>query len=104
MNDQRDSDVIRKALQAKLPLLVNSLGMGKYKIRRKELRFGRKGSFVVSTNPGSIGLWYNFEDGTGGDIFDLIMLQNEMDFLLAKNWAVQWLGSHGTRLEGFSND
>lgn len=60
----------------------------------RELRWGRKGSLLVSLR-GRQPSFYSFEAGTGGSLLDAIQFANNCSFADAVQWARQWLGNDG---------
>jgi putative DNA primase/helicase len=74
-------------------LAVALLGAPNRKLSSKrDLRFGRKGSLAVATNGTKAGQWYDFENGTGGDIIALIARVRGVDFRDALAYAKQFNG------------
>jgi putative DNA primase/helicase len=63
---------------------------------KRELRFGRKGSLAVVTDGTKAGWWYDHENGTGGDLFDLIRRQHGGGFLAAVEYAHRFIGDART--------
>ena len=47
---------------------------------KRELRFGRKGSLAVVVAGQKSGVWYDYEVGEGGDLFDLIRRERKVGF------------------------
>jgi hypothetical protein len=62
----------------------------------QQLRFGRKGSLAVVTGGAKAGCWFNYENGLGGDIIDLIERVRGVDFRDAVAYAEQFIGSIST--------
>ena len=63
---------------------------------RRELRFHRKGSLAVVIDGAKSGRWYDFEDGLGGDLIDLIKRVHGVTFREAVAYAEQFVGSVAT--------
>jgi putative DNA primase/helicase len=60
---------------------------------KKEMRWGSKGSFVLTVSGRKSGLWYDHELGVGGDL--LALIQHRVcggTFPRAVDWARTWLG------------
>lgn len=62
----------------------------------RQLRFGHKGSLAVVTDGTKAGCWYDYENGNGGDIIDLIEHVRGVDFRDAVAYAEQFGGSTST--------
>jgi putative DNA primase/helicase len=60
---------------------------------KRELRFGRKGSLAVLTVGTKAGCWYDHENGTGGDIIDLIKRVHGVNFRETVAYAAKFNGS-----------
>ena len=63
---------------------------------KRELRFGHKGSLAVVTAGTKAGCWFDYENGTGGDIIDLIERVRGVDFRGAAAYAEQFDGPIST--------
>ena len=50
------------------------------------LRFGSGGSFIVKITGEKRGTWYDFKEGKGGDLFDLVQEKQNCDFKEAANY------------------
>ena len=59
-----------------------------------ELRFGSKGSLSVKLDTGT---WYDFENGRGGGMLDLVMLERNCDKAAAMDWLETRGFINGTR-------
>jgi hypothetical protein len=59
---------------------------------RDELRFGRKGSLVITLTGSKAGLWFDHETGVGGDPLKLIMHERGLGFLDAADYAERFVG------------
>jgi hypothetical protein len=87
-----DLDPLRAALRARAAEAAEHLlGPPSYRSRR-ELRWGRKGSFTLAIAGPKAGLWHDHESGTGGDILDLIRRERRCDFAEAVRFARAFLG------------
>ena len=60
---------------------------------RHELRFRRKGSLAVVVDGAKCGRWYDYEDGLGGDLINLIERVRGVTFREAVAYAEQFVGS-----------
>ena len=60
--------------------------------RRHQLRWGKRGSFVLRLHGHRGARWCDFEAQAGGDMLALIMEQVGIDFAGAVRWARGWLG------------
>jgi putative DNA primase/helicase len=60
---------------------------------RRELRFRRKGSLAVAVDGAKCGRWYDYEDGLGGDLVNLIERVRGVTFREAVAYAEQFVGS-----------
>jgi putative DNA primase/helicase len=58
---------------------------------RREMRWGRKGSFCLVIDGPEAGLWFDHELGRGGDIIDLIKLELGCNFVEAWQWAQRFI-------------
>jgi putative DNA primase/helicase len=58
---------------------------------RGALRFGRKGSVEVIVSGSKAGLWHDYENQIGGDLFDLIEREHRCDFRRAIGIAINML-------------
>lgn len=56
------------------------------------LRFGRKGKVIVHTSGPQEGLWYDFEAGKGGNIFQLVAREKGLDFKEAARYCARFVG------------
>lgn len=64
---------------------------------KKTLRWGRKGSLVLELAGSKAGLWYDHEQGRGGDIIELIKQEQGCDFIEALRFAQQFVGGSAPR-------
>jgi len=55
-----------------------------------QVRVGNKGSLVLDSE----GVWFSFEDGTGGDLLKLIQQVKGYPFMDALRWAEDFIGDH----------
>ena len=58
----------------------------------KELRFGKSGSIAVRISGDKCGNWYDFKEGKGGDLFDLVQDIKACDFKEAADYLRGTLG------------
>jgi hypothetical protein len=95
MTTSFDSTTIAAALTTRAAeVAVALLGEPNRQISSKcELRFGRKGSLAVVTDGTKAGCWYDYKNGYGGDIIDLIERVRCVDFSDAIAYAEQFYGS-----------
>ena len=56
------------------------------------LRFGSGGSFIVKITGEKRGTWYDFKEGKGGDLFDLVQEKQNCNFKEAANYLRGYLG------------
>ena len=56
------------------------------------LRFGGSGSIAVRISGEKCGSWYDFKEGKGGDLFDLVQERRSCDFKEAANYLRDSLG------------
>src|SRR4051794_18925625 len=59
---------------------------------KTELRYGNKGSIAITIQGGKIGVWYDHENGTGGDAIGLVREHLNFSYEEAFDWARHWLG------------
>ncbi len=64
----------------------------------RELRYGRKGSLVVTLTGEKAGLWNSFEDRAGGDMIELVRREFRCTFAQAVDWLTQILGEATIRM------
>lgn len=74
------------------------LGLGKpARERPGKLQFGSKsGSLQILTTGAKAGLWYDYQDSEGGDLFTLIARQLQITNAEAIRWARDYLGDSGS--------
>jgi hypothetical protein len=60
---------------------------------RRQLRFGNKGSVAVEIAGPKAGQWYDYENGIGGDLFDLIQRERGRGFSDAVEYAQEFVGA-----------
>ncbi|MEA0971258.1 putative conjugal transfer protein TraH [Candidatus Megaera venefica] len=60
------------------------------------LRFGSGGSFIVKITGEKRGTWYDFKEGKGGDLFDLVQEKQNCDFKEAANYLRGIVGISGS--------
>lgn len=92
MNHQRLDDV-RVALRGVEPKIVAEF-RGEHNqslSSRKEMRWGRKGSFCLTIDGPKAGLWFDHELGRGGDIIELIKIERGCSFGEALIFAGQFV-------------
>ena len=80
---------LRLALFADVESLASALlgEPNKRASKRKRSRWGSKGSLAVEVRGAKKGLWFNHEDHSGGDVFELIRHVNKCSFNEAVAWA-----------------
>jgi putative DNA primase/helicase len=59
---------------------------------RRQLRWGRKGSFALNVQAEKAGLWFDHENGLGGDVINFLERQLGYSAGEAINYALQYLG------------
>jgi len=98
MNHQR-LDNVRVALRGVEPRIVAEFrGEHNHSLSsRRELRWGRKGSFALQIDGPNAGLWYDHELGRGGDILELIKVERSCSFLEALAFAQEFIGGSPLR-------
>ncbi len=96
MNVSSDMNALRCAIHKRMADLASYLyGSPNRKLSsRTNWRYGTHGSLSVMVGGPKIGSYFDHEAGKGGDVFDLISLRLELDFLPAKQWAIQFVGGH----------
>ena len=68
-------------------IALNLLGLPNKRLSdAKQLRFGEQGAIAVMISGEKRGNWYNFEKGTGGDLFDLVRDVKACDFKEAADY------------------
>ena len=95
---------LKQVLQENILSLCSELGLGSYKDKNNELRFGNKGSLSISTAPGSVGHWKSFETDEGGDIVYLVSCYKNLDFVDTMRWVEDWISSNEFDLIGGQDD
>lgn len=78
-------------------LLYRLFPEGPSKKSRNSLRFGSKGSLVVSCEGDKKGSYFNFENGTGGGPLRLIQETLNFNFEDVKVWASSFLGESNNK-------
>jgi len=81
--------------------IVQALNISSYNARlssRTHLCFGRKGSLRICISGPKTGLFFDFENGVGGTILDLIRRQLGCSFLEARNFADTFTNSESAFL------
>jgi hypothetical protein len=88
-----DLDRLRAALAAAAESAAQQL-LGEPTARsRCALRFGRKGSIEVVISGPNSGLWHDYENQVGGDLFELIKREHRCDFAHALEIASEMVSS-----------
>ena len=64
---------------------------------KNQLRWGNKGSLVLQIAGTKAGLWYDHEQGRGGDIIELIKQEQGCDFIGALRFAREFVGGYALR-------
>jgi len=59
-----------------------------------ETRWGNKGSVAMSLRPNNLGQWYDFEEGKGGDIIQLVRHALGLSFSDALDWLKAYVGGN----------
>lgn len=91
MTQQTDLNRLRGGLTAHAEAAAQRL-LGEPTGRsRSALRFGRKGSVEVIVSGPKAGLWHDYENQVGGDLFDLIERVHRCDFRYAIQIAAEML-------------
>jgi putative DNA primase/helicase len=100
---RRLDDGARQELRARAAEIVQSfLGEPNRRLSTKrQLRWGSRGSFALNVQGDKAGLWFDHENGCGGDIIDFLKRQLGHSIGDAINYALRYLGpsfSVGTRI------
>ena len=95
MTTRFDMSSIATSLTARAAeVAITLLGKPNHQLSSKqELRFGRRGSLAVATDGAKAGCWYDHENGTGGDLIDLIKQVRGVTFREAIAFAERIIGS-----------
>jgi hypothetical protein len=74
-------------------LAIDLLGYPNSKLSNKStLKYGNNGALAVKISGNKAGIWYDFESGKGGDIFDLVEKEKNYDFKEAVGYLQDRLG------------
>ena len=93
MNHHQRLDRVSVALRGAEPTIVAEF-RGEHNralSSRREMRWGRRGSFSLQLDGPKAGLWFDHELGRGGDIIDLIKLERGCNFNDAWLWARRFI-------------
>ena len=103
LNASFDITALRAALVPRAAEIATVLlGEPNYGLsNNRELRFGRKGSLAVVIAGAKAGWWYDHENGTGGDLVDLIRRQHGGGFVAAVEHA-QRFSAHARTVQASS--
>lgn len=71
---------VTAALAADIRNVTRSILGDPSSITRREIRYGRRGSFVIVRDGPKSGQWFDHESGEGGDLLALIMREYAVDF------------------------
>ena len=96
MNVRRSlDDQARQELRDRAAEIVQSfLGEPNRRLStRRQLRWGRRGSFALNVQAEKAGLWFDHENGLGGDVINFLERQLGYSTGEAINYALQYLGS-----------
>lgn len=87
-------DQLRGELIFKVESIVTDLlGIPNSKLSNgSTLKYGNNGSLVVKIAGSKAGTWYDFSEGEGGDLFDLVMKEKNLDFKGAVDHLKERLG------------
>jgi hypothetical protein len=89
------NNVINKLSNKIAELATEILGQSnKSYSNNTQLRWGSKGSLVVTIAGQKQGMWYDHECSEGGNPFDLIKRELNIDDKEAFKWALNWLGHY----------
>jgi putative DNA primase/helicase len=93
MNHHQRLDCVSVALRGAEPAIVAELRgePNRALSSRREMRWGRNGSFCLVIDGPKTGLWFDHELGRGGDIIDLIKLEHGCNFVEAWLWAQRFI-------------
>ncbi|TAH37800.1 MAG: hypothetical protein EYC62_00800 [Alphaproteobacteria bacterium] len=91
---QQDISIIAASLNARIDALAKHLlgEPNKSLSTAMQLRYGSKGSLAVDISGNKAGVWYDHEQGVGGDALELVCNRLNLEKNAACNWAQQWLG------------
>jgi putative DNA primase/helicase len=90
-----DTGCARAALvQRAAEFVIKILGQPNHRLSNdRELRFGNRGSLGVIIEGPKAGLWYDHENGQGGDLFDLVRHKFGCSFREAVGYIEEFVGS-----------
>jgi putative DNA primase/helicase len=93
MNHHQRLDRVSVALRGAEPTIVAEFRgePNRALSSRREMRWGRRGSFGLVIDGPKAGLWFDHELGRGGDIIDLIKLERCCNFNDAWLWAQRFI-------------
>jgi len=86
-NDRAELDELKRWLDDHAETLCREFFGEPTSRRAHQLRWGRRGSFVLKLHGRNGAVWYAHEAQTGGDVLALIMEQVGIDFAGAVRWA-----------------
>ncbi|WFU45825.1 toprim domain-containing protein (plasmid) [Bradyrhizobium sp. CB82] len=91
---RRLDDGARQALRARAAEIVQSfLGEPNRRLSTaRQMRWGNRGSFALSLQGSNAGLWFDHENGCGGDIISFLERQLGCSIGDAINYALRYLG------------
>src|SRR5947209_3460672 len=88
-NSQQDLGLLRDELRRHATQLLPVLLGPPSSTSVRELRWGKHGSLAYSIEHG---VYFDHEEGEGGDLIDLIMRTRSADFVSALDWIREHLG------------
>ena len=92
-DDRAELDELKRRLDDHAELLCREFFGEPTSRRAHQLRWGKRGSFVLRLPGGRGAQWYDFEAQAGGDMLALIIREQVgIDFAGAVRWARGWLG------------
>src|SRR5690606_34560815 len=96
LEKSQNPKISKQEIQEKLfenidALLYRLYPEGPSQKKRNNLRFGAKGSLCVTLSGSRQGTWYNFEEGKGGGLVELIAERNNLTNKDAYGWAKDFL-------------
>lgn len=94
MKDTIDKTVLKLRLEERChEVAIHLLGPPNTNLsNQSQMRWGNYGSTSMKLGPEARGIWQDFELGYGGDIFQLIQTQLNLDFRETLRWAADFLG------------
>lgn len=70
--------------------ILRARGFNPKKSNKRQLRFGKQGSFLVTCDGSHANTWHDFETGEGGDLLNLIQREQRLDFKESLAYAANY--------------